>query len=80
MEGGGTKIPSCKRTALEVALINENMQRSGHIFRWVPTTHMLSDCLTKIGKKGDFLYEIINGEKYWLKFKLDNKISDETEM
>ena len=67
LQGVGTKIPSCKRTALEVALINENLQRSGHRLRWVPTTHMLSDCLTKVGKKSDMLYDIIKGEKYHLR-------------
>jgi len=74
---GGTKVPACKRTALEVALINENIKRSKHAFRWVPTTHMLSDCLTKIGKKSEFLYNIINGGRYFLKFKIEDHVAIE---
>jgi hypothetical protein len=67
VNGVGTKMPSCKRTALEVALINETVQNGHHGFKWVPTEEMLADALTKVGKKCERLYEIISGGEYHLK-------------
>jgi hypothetical protein len=66
INGAGTRIPSCKRTALEVAMINETIMKNEHKLRWVPTGEMLGDALTKIGKKAERLYQVLRGDKYHL--------------
>ena len=62
----GTNRPSCKRTCLEVAMICDLLTKSGHSVRWVPTSEMLADCLTKLGQKCDRMLEVLRGGQYKL--------------
>ena len=40
-------MPSEKRVALDLLDVRESMEEMGDIIRWIPTDHMLVDCLTK---------------------------------
>ena len=71
----GTSRPACKRTCLEVALINDLVSRSGHDMRWVPTSQMLSDTLTKVGRQGRRFIEVVGGAVYSLK-ETSSRIED----
>ena len=62
----GTSRPSCKRTCMEVAIIREVIDRSGHKLLWVPTGEMLADCLTKAGQQATRMLEILGMGKYCL--------------
>ena len=62
----GTNRPSCKRTCVEIAMICDLLSKSGHIVKWVPTTEMLADCLTKCGEQCDRMLEVLRGGLYRL--------------
>ena len=48
-----------KRTAIDVAILKDDLRKTGGHVRWVEGTNMISDCLTK-RMKGDFLRKICN--------------------
>ena len=48
-----------KRTAIDVAILKDDLCKTGGHVRWVEGTNMISDCLTK-RMKGDFLRKICN--------------------
>ena len=48
-----------KRTAIDVAILKDDLCRTGGHVRWVEGTNMISDCLTK-RMKGDFLRKNCN--------------------
>ena len=51
---------------MEILLIEEMIKDHGHHFRWVPTTEMLSDCLTKRGRQEGRLIQVLKGDPYCL--------------
>lgn len=56
-----------KRTAIDIAIIKQSMQRSGLEPRWVPTTHMLADGLTKDKADPiDLLRSVLRSARYQL--------------
>jgi hypothetical protein len=72
VNGAGTKMPACKRTALEVALINETARTAHHSIRWVPTQEMLADVLTKLGCKAKRVIEVLAGQLYKISGEEEN--------
>ena len=42
-----TSLGSGKRTAIDIAIIKQSIQRTGLEPRWCPTGHMVADALTK---------------------------------
>lgn len=69
-----------KRTAIDIAIIKQSTQRSGLEPRWVPTTHMLADGLTKDKADPiDLLRSVLTSARYQLADKqavLDRKKSE----
>ena len=57
----GTCKPACKRTALEITLIAELVERGDHHMRWAPTTQMVADFLTKLDNQEGLLVDILDG-------------------
>ena len=75
----GTSRPACKRTCLEVALISDLVSRSGHVMRWVPTSQMLSDTLTKVGRQGSRFVDVVGGAIYSLSERASDITRDMSE-
>ena len=64
--GSGGTIDD-KRTAIDIAIIRQSIQRSGLEPRWCPTTHMVADAFTKDKAEPiDLLRSIIRQHRYQL--------------
>ena len=66
-------IPQEKRVALELMDVREGIEAFGDKIRWVPTDHMLVDCMTKFMPPPVMLSYLKTG-KY--SFKYDNEIKN----
>ena len=56
-----------KRTAIDVAIIRQSIQRTGLEPRWCPTGHMLADALTKDkAEPADLLRSVLRAARYQL--------------
>ena len=56
-----------KRTAIDVAIIRQSIQRAGLEPRWCPTGHMVADGLTKDkGEPSDLLRSVVRSARYQL--------------
>ena len=60
-------MPEEKRVALDLLDVREGLEEYGDCIRWVPTEHMLADCLTK-RMPPDLLLKFLRDNKYSFKF------------
>ena len=65
---GVPRVPSCKRLAIDLAAIRDDLNEVGKI-AWVPTGAQMSDHLTKPLKAGEWWQQLSNG--FQLTFKED---------
>ena len=61
---------SDKRTAIDLAIIRDELRRSKGCIRWIDTKHQLADSLTKV-MSPDLLRYVIGTGKYQIKDELD---------
>ena len=61
------KLPSERRVALDLLDVREGLEEFGDQFRWIPTDHMLADCLTK-RMPPDLLLKFLKDNIYSLKY------------
>ena len=52
-------LPSERRVALDLLDVRENLEEFGDQVRWIPTTHMLADALTK-RMQPDLILKVMN--------------------
>ena len=60
-------MPDDKRTALDLLDIKQGIAEMSDQIRWIPTDHMLADCLTK-EMPPDLLLQYLQNYQYSLKF------------
>ena len=56
-------IPQERRVALDLLDVKEGIERMNDQIRWVPTDHMLVDCMTKFMPPA-FMLEYLHTGKY----------------
>ncbi len=66
-------MPDERRVALDLLDVREGVEEFGDDIRWVPTDHMLVDCMTKAMQPALFL-EFLKTNEY--AFKYDAVIKD----
>ena len=69
-----------KRTAIDIAILKGDLQRSGGHARWIEGTNMIADPLTKKMKekmKGTFLRGIANDGLWSISFHGHQKLRDQ---
>ena len=66
-------LPNERRVALDLLDIRESIEQYGDIIRWIPTDHMLVDCLTK-NMHTDMMSQYLTDMVYSLKY--DEEIKD----
>ena len=66
-------LPDERRVALDLLDVREGIEEIGDKIRWVPTYHMLVDCMTK-AMQPDAMLEYLKTGKY--AFKYDKEIKD----
>ena len=67
-----------KRTAIELAILNERMSEMKAVWRWTNTTQQVADGLTKISGRTDMAYVLRRGYhalKFDPEFKAGEKLS-----
>jgi hypothetical protein len=65
-------LPDERRVALDLLDIREGIEEIGDKIRWVPTDHMLVDCMTK-AMQPDAMLEYLKSGKYAFKYKKEIK-------
>jgi len=60
-------LPSERRIALDLLEVREGLEEFGDQVRWIPTAHMMSDCLTK-HMQPDLLMKVLNECVYAFKY------------
>ena len=68
-----------KRTAIDIAMLKDDLQKSGGHPRWIEGSNMLSDPLTK-KMKGEFLRRVANNSFWALSFAGHEKLCAEHEI
>jgi hypothetical protein len=66
-------IPQERRVALDLLDVKEGIERMNDQIRWVPTDHMLVDCMTKFMPPA-LMLEYLQSGKY--AFKYDKELKD----
>jgi hypothetical protein len=63
-------LPSERRVALDLLDLREGLEEFGDQVRWIPTTHMLADALTK-HMPPDLILKVMRDCKYAFKYSAD---------
>ena len=66
-------MPEERRVALDLMDVRESIEQMGDKIRWIPTDHMLVDCMTK-NMPPDVMLEYLRKIEY--SFKCDNVIKE----
>ena len=63
-------LPAERRVALDLLDLREGLEEFGDQVRWIPTTHMLADALTK-HMPPDLINKFLNDCRYAFKYSAD---------